>query len=155
MRTRRYLLTLVLGLLVTAHAKDGVRVAFTSKIEAAKGRIRDKAATEWMPVEKLEKLTTENRAKGKQLIYCEYHGGKDAWRGFYTEKVKFAGYSYWTYHGEREMEEKVNEEMAKGMKPTFIARSGNWYSMMFVRPDQYAEARKLLDEIGIGEPKLK
>jgi hypothetical protein len=135
-------------------AKD-VRIAFTSKIEAAKGRLRDKAATEWMPVEQLKTLTTDNRAKGKQLYYCEYHGGKDAWRGFYTDKIKFDGYSYWTYNGENEMEAKVNQEIAKGMKPIFIVRSGNWYSMIFVQPEQFAEARKLLDEIGIGEPKLK
>ena len=135
--------------------KDEVRVVSVSKVAAAKGSLRDKGATDWMPVEQLRKLNDTKRGQKQQIIFFEYHAGRDMWRGIYTDKVMLRGFSWWTFGGENEMEAKVNEEMKSGLQPAFIARSGNWYSMLFVNPDQYGEARKILDELGVSEPKLK
>jgi FtsZ-interacting cell division protein YlmF len=49
----------------------------------------------------------------------------------------------------------MNEEIKKGLKPAFIAKNRKVYSMLFVTPEQYTETRKILDELGVGEPKLK
>lgn len=138
-----------------AQAKDKVRVVSESKVAAAKGQLREKAATEWMTVEDLRKLTSTNRDAGKQIIYFEYHIGKDKWRAIFTDKVKFQGYSWWVFYGKNEMEEKVNAEIENGLKPAFIARSGAAYAMLFVKPEQLEEAHKALEELGVGEPKLK
>lgn len=138
-----------------ALAKDKVRVVSESKVAAAKGQLREKASTEWMLVDDLKKLSNENREKGKQLLYFEYHIGKDKWRAIFTDKVKFQGFSWWVFYGKNEMEEKVNSEMENGLKPAFIARSGAAYAMLFVKPEQLEEAHKALEEIGVGEPKLK
>ena len=135
--------------------KDEVRVVSVSRVETAKSKEREKTATDWMSVEELTKLNDTKQGQKQQLIYFEYHGGRDKWRGVYTDKVMLRGFTWWTFGGENEMEAKVNEEMEKGLQPAFIARSGNWYSMLFVTPDQYAEARKILDELGVGMPKLK
>jgi hypothetical protein len=135
--------------------KDEVRVVSVSKIAAAKSGMRDKTATDWMPVEQLRKLNDTKRGQKQQIIFFEYHAGRDMWRGVYTDKLMLQGFSWWTFGGENEMEAKVNEEIKKGLQPAFIGRSGIWYSMLFVNPDQYAEARKILDELGVGEPKLK
>jgi len=136
-------------------AKDAVRVVFNSKIDAAKLHLRDKAASEWMTEKEIKAHTDSKRAEKQQLIYFEYNGARDKWRAIYTDKVMLKGYSWWCYYGQNEMEAKVNVEMAKGMVPAFIARSGNAYALLFVKPDQLAEARTVLDELGIGEPKLK
>ena len=77
------------------------------------------------------------------------------WRGVYTDKLMLNGFSWWIYYGQNEMEAKVNEEMGKGLLPAFIARGGNSYAMLFVMPEQFADARKILTDLGIGEPKLK
>lgn len=147
--------TLTGASLLHAKDKDKVRVVLVSKVEAAKGRMREKTATEWMTVAELEKLNDTKKAEKQQLIYFEYHGGRDKWRGIYTDKVMLVGWSWWTFNGEHEMEAKVNEQMDKGLMPAFIGRSGNWYSMLFVTPQDLPAARKVLDELGVGEPKLK
>ena len=136
-------------------AKDKVRVVSESKVAAAKGLLREKAASEWMDVKQIEKLSNENQVKGKQLIYFEYHIGKDQWRAIYTDKVILLGYSWWVFYGKNEMEEKVNSEIENGLTPAFIARSGAAYAMLFVKPEQLAEARKVLEELGVSEPKLR
>ncbi len=138
-----------------ATAKDEVRVVSISKVAAAKNDDREKNATDWMPVQQLTKLNETKQAQKQQIIFFEYHAGRDMWRGVYTDKIMLQGYSWWTFGGENEMEQKVNEEIKKGLKPAFIARSGNWYSMLFVTPGQFTETRKILDELGVGEPKLK
>ncbi len=136
-------------------AKDGVRVVSVSKVEAAKGKLRDKTATDWLTEAELKKLNEQKRAQNQQLIFFEYHVGRDKWRGIYTDKLLLRGFSWWIFYGENEMEAKVNEEIAKDLVPAFIARSGNAYAMLFVNPDQLEEVRKVLAELGIGEPKLK
>jgi hypothetical protein len=147
---------ILFGLAIPLQAKDGdVRVVSPSKVEAAKGRLREKTATDWLTEADLKKLNEEKRAKNEQIIFFEYHLGRDKWRGIYTDKVLLRGFSWWIYYGANEMEAKVNEEVAAGRQAAFIARSGNYYSMLFVTPEQYPEARKILDELGIGEPKLK
>ena len=147
--------SLILTAISTPQAKDGVKVSSISKIEAAKGRLREGSATDWVTEPELKKLNEQKRAQKQQLIFFEYHTGRDKWRGIYTDKIVFQGFSWWIMYGENEMEEKVTSEVAKGMEPAFISRSGNYYAMLFVRPDQYDAARKVLDEYGIGAPKIK
>jgi hypothetical protein len=156
--TRLAMLSVALVILwgsTIANGKDEVRVVSVSKVSAAKNDDREKTATDWMPVQQLTKLNDTKRTQKQQIIFFEYHAGRDMWRGVYTDKLMLGGYSWWTFGGENEMEQKVNEEIKKGLKPAFIARSGNWYSMLFVTPEQYTETRKILDELGVGEPKLK
>ena len=136
-------------------AKDEVRVVLTSKIDAAKLHLREKSATPWMTEADLKKLNETKRGQNQQLIYFEYHSALGKWRAVYTDKLLLAGFSWWIYYGQNEMEAKVNEEMKKGLKPAFIARSGNGYAMLFVKPEQFDQARAILDELGIGEPRLK
>ena len=136
-------------------AAGGVRVVLVSKVDAAKGRLREKSATPWMTEAELTKLNETKREQKQQLIYFEYHNGIGKWRGIYTDKLMLNGFSWWIYYGQNEMEAKVNEEMSKGLQPAFIARSGNSYAMLFVMPEKFDEARKILTDLGIGEPKLK
>ena len=148
-------LWILLAAVPALHGRDEVRVVSVSKVDAAKNRLREQTATEWMTVADLTKLNETKKGEKQQIIFFEYHAARDMWRGVYTDKIMLRGFSWWTFGGENEMEEKVNVEMKRGLQPAFIARSGNWYSMLFVTPEQYAETRKILDELGVGEPKLK
>jgi hypothetical protein len=155
---RRAVLSVIcVGIAGTAavEGKDQMRVAAESKVESGKGRLREKSATDWLTLEELRALNDKKEGEKQQLIYFEYHGGRAKWRAVYTDKVMFSGYYWWVAGGENEMEAKLNEQMAAGLQPAFITRSGNWYAMLFVTPDQFVEARKVLDELGIGAPKLK
>lgn len=143
------------ALIARSDAKDGVRVVSISKIDAAKARLREAGATDWVTEPELKKINEEKRGQKQQLVFFEYHIGRDKWRGVYTDKALFRGFSWWIIYGENEMEAKVNEEVGKGMEPAFIARSGNYYAMLFVTPEQYADARKALDDLGVGAPKIK
>jgi hypothetical protein len=53
------------------------------------------------------------------------------------------------------MESKLNNEIKLGRQPAFITREGTAYAMLFVAPEHLASARKELDALGVGEPKLK
>jgi len=77
------------------------------------------------------------------------------WCGACTDKLMLDGFSWWIDYGQNEMEAKANEEMGEGLQPAFIARSGNSYAMLFAMPEQFDEARKILTDLGIGEPRLK
>ncbi|MDB6117742.1 MAG: hypothetical protein JWO08_1523 [Verrucomicrobiaceae bacterium] len=136
-------------------AADKMRVVSPSKVDAAKLRVRDKAASEWMTEPDLKKNNEAMAAENKQLVYFEYHVGKDKWRAIYSDKIKFSGFSWWVFYGGNEMEAKVNVEMSKGLEPAFVVRSGNSYAMLFVRPEQMEDIKKILDEYGVGQPRLK
>lgn len=146
---------LVLADVPALSAKDSVRVVFNSKIDPAKLHLRDKAASDWMTEKEIKAKNDAKRAEKQQIIYFEYNGARGKWRAIYTDKVMLNGYSWWCFYGQNEMEAKVNSQMATGLVPAFIARSGNAYAMLFVKPEQLADARKVLDELGVGEPKLK
>ena len=55
--------TLTGASIIHAKDKDKVRVVLVSKVEAAKGRMREKTATEWMTVADLKKLNDTKKAE--------------------------------------------------------------------------------------------
>lgn len=132
-----------------------VRIVTLSKIEAAKGRVREKLFTDWMTEADLKAYQTKVKAGKQQLLFVEYNGPRDKWRGIFTDKIVFRDFSWWSFYGEKGIEDKLNEEIKEGRRPVFIARNGNYFSMILVGPSEFEAARKALAELGIGEPKLK
>jgi hypothetical protein len=53
------------------------------------------------------------------------------------------------------MEAKLNNEIKLGRQPAFITREGNAYAMLFVTPEHLEPARKELEALGVGEPKIR
>ena len=53
------------------------------------------------------------------------------------------------------MEATVNDYKTKGYAPLFVVLEGNYYSMIFVKPEQLDAARKLTLELGIEPPVVK
>lgn len=136
-------------------APNNVRIVTLSKVEAAKGRMREKLFTDWMTEPQLQEAVAKGKAGRQQVLFFEYNGPRDKWRAILTDKVVFRDFSWWALFGEPAIEAKLNEEMKQGRKPAFIARNGNYFSMLTVGPDDYPTARKELAELGIGEPKVK
>ena len=159
MKTRSFLR---LGLVVTfsavsaLSAKDEVRLSYPSKVAAAKGKEREKLFSKWMSTPDITAHVEEMGNKGQQILFFEYNAATDKWRALFSSKVDFQGaYSWWVFYGEQEMESKLNNEIKLGRQPAFITREGTAYAMLFVAPEHLAAARKELDALGVGEPKLK
>lgn len=138
-----------------AETSGKVRIVTLSKVEASKGRMREKLFSEWLTEPALKDYINQNKAGKKQVLFFEYNGPRDKWRAIVTDKVAFQNYSWWAMYGENGIEAKLNEELKSGLKPVFIARNGNYYSMLLVDPVDLEAARKALSGLGIGEPKLK
>jgi len=159
MKTRDLLCLSFVGLLSvvsSVSAKDEVRLSYPSKVAASKGKEREKLFSKWMTTPDITAHVEEMGNKGQQILFFEYNAATDKWRALFSTKVDFQGaYSWWVFYGEQEMESKLNNEIRLGRKPAFITREGNAYAMLFVAPEHLAAARKELDALGVGEPKLK
>lgn len=136
-------------------AADKVRIVTLSKVEAAKGRMREKQFTKWMTLEQLREAVDKGVDGKKQVLFFEYNGPTDKWRAIFTDKVAFNDFSWWALYGEAAIEAKLNEEIKEGRHAVFIARNGSYYSMLSVSADDFGQARNQLAELGIGEPKTK
>ncbi|GAA5139644.1 hypothetical protein GCM10023213_20670 [Prosthecobacter algae] len=152
---------LLLCLLLTAAfsqpaqaADKPVRVK-PSKVSSAKSREREKLFTEWMKADAMAKLSDAKRETGEQMIYYEYHEGKEAYRAIFSKAIQFNGWWRSTIYSEKEMEATVNDYKTKGYAPLFVVLEGNYYSMIFVKPEQLDAARKLTLELGIEPPVVK
>ena len=53
------------------------------------------------------------------------------------------------------MEDEVKTYKARGYDPLFVVLEGNFYCMLFVKPDQLAAAQKILKDLGIEPPVVK
>lgn len=140
------------------HAKEEhVRLSYPSKVEASKGKEREKLFTPWMSNEALRTQVEEKRSKGEQIIYFEYNSATTEARAIYVNKLKLSGpYSRWYMSTEQAMEDKLNSEIKSGLQPAFIVRSvSGTYIMLFVSPGDLEAVRAQLKELGIGEPRLK
>jgi len=161
MKTTSHLVWIVLFLalvvLIPAQAKDQVRVSYPSKVEASKGKEREKLFTPWMTTDALRTHTEERRAKGEQIIYFEYNGATMQSRAIYVSKLKLTGpYSRWYYTSEPAMEEKLNSEIKSGLQPAFVVRNiSGAFTMLLVSPQDMPAVRAELTTLGIGEPRLK
>lgn len=159
MKTRDLLRLSFVGLfsvVSSVFAKDEVRLSYPSKVASSKGKEREKLFSKWMTTPDITAHVEEMGNKGQQILFFEYNPATDKWRALFSTKVDFQGaYSWWVFYGEQEMESKLNNEMRLGRKPAFITREGNAYAMLFVAPEHLAAARKELDALGVGEPKLK
>ncbi|SKA89643.1 hypothetical protein SAMN02745166_01599 [Prosthecobacter debontii] len=160
MKSGHYSLSLLLIVfslmsLSTAQATDKPVRVKPSKVSSAKSRFREKQFTDWLAFEAMNKLSESKRASGEQMIYYEYHEGKMAYRAIFSKAIQFNGWWRITISGEREMENQVNDYKSKGFEPLFVVLEGNFYSMLFVKPDQLDAARKLTAELGIEPPVLK
>ena len=147
----------ILAALIQAQGKDEVRVSYPSKVEASKGKEREKLFTPWMTSEALLTQTEEKRSKGEQIIYFEYNSATTQTRAIYVSKLKLNGpYSRWSFTSEPAMEEKLNSEIKSGLQPAFVVRNiSGAYTMLFVSPQDLNAVRKELALLGIGEPRLK
>ena len=148
---------LTLVVLIPVQAKDEVRLSYPSKVEASKGKEREKLFTPWMTSDALRTYTEEKRGKGEQIIYFEYNNASMQSRAIYVSKLKLSGpYSRWSFTSEAAMEAKLNSEIKLGLQPAFVVRTTSGaYTMLLVSPDDMPAVRKELTELGIGEPKLK
>lgn len=165
----RYLLLLSLGGLlgfitpVSAQEKPGINKPSAakpvkvkpSKVSAAKGRDREKLFTDWMSINTLRTLNDEKLKNGEQMIYFEYHEGKQQYRAIHSKAIRFNGWYWDVIYSEKEMEEEVNGYKARGFAPAFVVLERNFYQALFVMPEQLSEAQKLLKEIGVEPPTLK
>jgi hypothetical protein len=152
----RLTLIVILSATSSLSAKDEVRLSYPSKVSAAKGKEREKLFSEWMTNQDITAHVEEMGKKGQQILFFEYNAATDKWRALFSTKVDFQGtYSWWVFYGQQEMESKLNNELRLGRQPAFITREGNAYAMLFVAPEHLASARKELDALGVGEPKLK
>jgi len=124
-------------------------------VSSAKGRDREKLFSDWMKMRDFEGLTDKKGTAGEQLIYFEYHEGKDQFRGIFSKAVDFEDWWFTSSFGEKEMLEEVTSQKARGYEPLFIVREGNFYSMIFVKPDKLAAGRKALEALGIEAPEVK
>ena len=137
------------------HAADKAVHVKPSKVSSAKSRDREKLFTEWIKATEFEKLADAKRAGGEQMIYFEYHEGKNAFRAIFTKAIQFNGWFRLTIYSEKEMEKTVNDYKKKGFEPLFVVLEGNYYRMIFVKPEQLEAARKLISDLGIEAPVLK
>jgi hypothetical protein len=151
-------LTLVLVAFIPAQAKDEVvRLSYPSKVEAAKGKEREKLFSPWMSSESMRSFVDDKRTKGEQIVFFEYNNTNGQSRGIFVSKLKLSGpYSRYSFTSEAAMEEKLNNEMKAGLQPAFISRNlSGAYSMLFVSPGDLVSVRTELKALGVGEPRLK
>lgn len=151
-------LFLILVALIPAQAKDEtVRLSYPSKVEASKGKEREKLFTPWMTSESLRTFIDDKRTKGEQIVFFEYNNSTGQSRGIFVSKLKLSGpFSRWSFTSEAAMEEKLNNEIKAGLQPAFISRNiSGAYSMLFVSPGDLEAVRAELKALGIGEPRLK
>ncbi|WP_397384703.1 hypothetical protein [Prosthecobacter sp.] len=144
--------------MLPAQAKDEtVRLSYPSKVEASKGKEREKLFSPWMTSESLRTFIEEKRAKGEQIVFFEYNNATGQSRGIFVSKLKLSGpFSRWSFTNEAAMEEKLNNEIKAGLQPAFISRNvSGAFSMLFVSPGDLVAVRAELTKLGIGEPRLK
>lgn len=161
MKTTTHLAWIVFSLVIVtwmpAQAKDEtVRLSYPSKVEASKGKEREKLFTPWVTSESMRTVVEEKRAKGEQIVFFEYNNTNGQSRGIFV-KLKLSGpFSRWSFTNEAAMEEKLNNEIKAGLQPAFISRNvSGAYSMLFVSPGDLVAVRAELTKLGIGEPRLK
>lgn len=126
-----------------------------SKVSSAKGRDREKLFTEWMPIAALRALNDQKREAGEQMVYFEYHEGKEQYRAIHSKGVRFNGWYWDVIYSEKTMEEEVASYKARGFAPAFVVLERNFYQALFVKPEQLSDAQKILKELGIEPPTVK
>ncbi len=150
-------LTLALIAFMPAQAKDDVvRLSYPSKVEASKGKEREKLFSPWMTGESMRSFIDDKRTKGEQIVFVEYNNTNGQSRGIFA-KLKLTGpFSRYSFTNEAAMEEKLNNEIKAGLLPAFISRNvSGAYSMLFVSPGDMPAVRAELTKLGVGEPRLK
>ena len=145
----------LLNFVSVADAADKPLKVKPSKVSAAKSRDREKLFTDWMKMNDLIKMNDEKEKAGEQMVYYEYHEGKEQYRGIHSKAIKFNGFWWRTVSGEKDMEDEVKTYKARGYDPLFIVLEGNFYRMLFVKPEQLAAAQKILKELGVEPPVVK
>lgn len=146
---------LVCFLSINSQAADKPVKVKPSKVSSAKSREREKLFTDWMTAAEIRKLSDSKRESGEQLLYFEYHEGKEKFRAIFSKAIQFNGWWWNSVYGEKEMENFVNEYKQKGFEPLFVVLEGNYYSVLMVKGDQLDAARKVLEPLGIEAPVLK
>lgn len=126
-----------------------------SKVSSAKGREREKLFTEWMPISALRTLNDKKREAGEQMIYFEYHEGKEQYRAIHSKAIRFNGWYWDVIYSEKSMEEEVASYKTRGFAPAFVVLERNFYQALFVKPEQLSETQKLLKDLGIEPPTVK
>lgn len=153
----RIVFSLVMLSLMPAQAKDEtVRLSYPSKVEASKGKEREKLFSPWMTGEAMRSFIDDKRTKGEQIVFVEYNNTNGQSRGIFV-KLKLSGpFSRYSFTNEAAMEEKLNNEIKAGLQPAFISRNvSGAYSMLFVSPGDLVAVRAELTKLGVGEPRLK
>ena len=108
-----------------------------------------------MEQNELLKLNDTKAKTGDYLVYFEYHEGKEQFRAIHSKLAPISGYWWRSISGEKEMEDEVKTYKARGYEPLFVVLEGNYYQMLFVKPNQVAAAQKVLKDLGIEPPEVK
>lgn len=124
-----------------------------SKITYAKKNTWEAVASRWMSSDDLKNYVEDQKKNNKQMIFVDYNGAQ--YRGLFSDKIKFKGWFYVEVFSEKEMSKELAYYKKRGMDPTYIYRNAGGYTCIFANPDQVAEARKLLEELGIGACTVK
>lgn len=145
----------LLNFATVANAADKPLKVKVSKVSSAKSREREKLFTDWMDQNDLVKLNDEKEKSGEQMVYFEYHEGKRQFRAIHSKAIRFNGWWWNTIYSEKAMEDEVKLNKSRGYEPLFIVLEGNYYRMLFVKPEQLSAAQAILKELGIEPPVIK
>jgi hypothetical protein len=153
----RHLLSILLCLsfCMPATAADKDLKVKPSKVSSAKGRDREKQFTKWMPQREMEELVDAKWKEKQQLVYFEYHEGKDAYRSIFSSAILFRGYYWNAIYGEDELIKQIISNKKRGLETLFVVLEGNYYRTLFVKPEQLDAARQIIQDLGIEPPVLK
>jgi hypothetical protein len=124
-----------------------------SKITYAKKNSWEAIASRWMGSNELKNYVEDQKKNNKQMIFVDYNGAQ--YRGLFSEKIKFKGWFHVEVFSEKAMAGEISYYKKRGMEPTYIYKNAGGYTSIFTTPEQVSEARKLLEELGIGPCTVK
>jgi hypothetical protein len=124
-----------------------------SKITYAKKNSWEALASKWMSSNDLRGYVEDQKNENKQMIFVDYNGAQ--YRGLFSDKIKYKGWYYVEVFTESEMAKEITYYKKRGFEPSYIYKNAGGYTCVFVTPEQVGEARKLLNDLGIGTPTVK
>jgi hypothetical protein len=150
MKSRLVLLSLLLSLTMVMAGDPQFQ---PSKIAFAKKHAWEALATKWMSPEELKKYVEDTNNDHKQMIFVDFNGVN--YRGLFSDKIKYEGWYYVEVFEEKAMSREIAKYKGEGFEPSYIYKNAGIYTAVFVTPGQLPQARKLLDELGIGPATVK
>lgn len=150
---KAHTLGFLLGLIFTGVVLAADPHFTPSKITYAKKNSWEELASKWMSSDDLRLFVEDQKKDGKQMIFVDYNGAQ--YRGLFSSKIQYKGWFYTERFSEAEMAKELTYYKKRGFEPSYIYRNAGGFTCVFVKPEQFAEARKLLEELGIGAATVK